>query len=149
LFSFFKRKPTLTDVKRRELVEAIAGLLAVQLAVVPEADRKLKDSTGKFRKKALGYVHGCTDAIVTTKGYEMSDTEIGMPITLHVLRQLFPKEDAAKSLEYLVANQRDQTVGVGMMIGGQQTVDFLNGKWRAGGAAMGLARILLKGDDEE
>jgi hypothetical protein len=144
LSRLFSRKRSLTDGKKMELANAIAAILEVQLVMVTDAERHLQDQEGNFNKKALGYVHGCVDAIVTSKGYDMSDAEIGMPITFHVLRRLFPTEDPAKSLEYLVQNQRDEMIGVGMMAGGQQTVDFRNGKFKDSSVPMGLARFLLE-----
>jgi hypothetical protein len=147
VFSFFRRKPSLTDAQKIKLADGIAGILEVQLVMVPEPDRRLKDEAGKFRKKALGYIYGCIDAILTMKGHDMSDTSIGIPISFHVLKRLFPSEDAAKSLDYLVCNVKDPTIAVGMMTGGQQTVDFHNGKFKGSSMPMGLARFLLKGDD--
>lgn len=75
----------------------------------------------------------------------MSDVEIGPPITFHVLRKLFPDrgaDDARRYMEFLIHNMRDQVVAMGMMVGGQQFLDYFNKKFD--GVAMGLARFILE-----
>jgi hypothetical protein len=146
VFSFLRRKRTLTDEQKFDLIRSFVGMLEVQLVLVPETDRRLKDEAGNFRKKALGYVLGWIDAVLTMMGQSVGDASVALPIAFQVLKRLFPGEDPSKTLDYFLANQSDATITLGMMTGGQQVVDYGKGKWKGGGGPMGLARFLLKGD---
>ena len=72
----------------------------------------------------------------------MSDTEIGVPITFHVLRKLFQDRDASRYVEFLMHNLRDENVTLGSLHGGQQCLDY--NKPNAKGTPMGLFRFLLE-----
>jgi hypothetical protein len=73
----------------------------------------------------------------------MSDTDLGVRITFHVFRKLFPEQDPTKYVEFLMRNLNDEMVALGMMAGGQQYLDFQKPQ-REGDVAMGLARFILE-----
>jgi hypothetical protein len=70
----------------------------------------------------------------------MADSEIGIPITFHVIRHLWPDKES-DYLDFLAANLHDPAVGSGRMTGGQQYLDSL--KPDRTGMPMGLARYIL------
>jgi hypothetical protein len=136
------RKPRPDDTTLVKLSDTVADFLKLQLLIVPDAT--LESTNGKIYPKSIGYIYGYVDAFLTVSGYDMSDTEIGPPITFHVLRKVFDldADTTRRYMEFLISNMRDQTVGMGMMVGGQQFLDYLNKKFD--GVAMGLARFILE-----
>ncbi len=53
----------------------------------------------------------------------MADTSIGVPVTFHILRKLWPGQEN-KYLDYLKNNLRsDEALMAGLMHGGQQFID--------------------------
>jgi hypothetical protein len=72
----------------------------------------------------------------------MADASIGVPVTFHILRKLWPGKEN-EYLDYLKNNLRsDEALLAGTMHGGQQFVDYMIK--RKDGAPMGLARFLLE-----
>jgi hypothetical protein len=72
----------------------------------------------------------------------MADTDIGVPITFHVFRKLFPNYDATTYVQFLMRNLNDEMVALGSMAGGQQFLDY--SKPDSTGAPLGLARFILE-----
>ena len=130
------------DQKKSDLANAIAGLLGIQLILLPPEHKRIEDDNGHIYRKSIGYVYGYTDAFLRMRGYDMSNSEIGIPITFHVLRKLFPEHDPVRYVEFLAASLQDETVHLGMMHGGQQCLDY--SKPEAKGAPMGLFRFILE-----
>ncbi|MGA8380509.1 MAG: hypothetical protein WB710_05210, partial [Stellaceae bacterium] len=88
------------------------------------------------------YIYGYIDAFLRMRGIDMSNIDIGPPITFHVFRKLFPERDPLWYVEFLSANLQDETVNLGMMHGGQQCIDY--SKPGVEGAPMGLFRFILE-----
>lgn len=101
----------------------------------------LENPDGRINSRAIGYVYGFIDAGLTAIGQDMTDSSISVPITFMVMRKVFPgRED--EYVDYLIKTiGHDDSVMLGAMKGGQQFVDFSNGKLRA---PMGLARFLIQ-----
>ena len=114
---------------------AVGTMLEVQLAAAGKAGLPAGSE-----RRALGYIYGFVDAALRTIGQDMGDPLLGVPVMFQVLRRLFPGREP----EYLdllhEAMGTDRVVIAEMMHGGQQYLDFNNGKLAA---PMGLARILL------
>ena len=72
----------------------------------------------------------------------MSDSDLSVPLTFHVLRKLFPGGDPTKYVDFLIQNLTDEMVTLGCMEGGQQYLDYR--KPNTGGSPMGLARFILE-----
>lgn len=136
VFSFFRRKRRLTEQQQFKFIDAIATMLELQLAAVgPNA------MNPAIERKALGYVYGFIDAALRTVGRDMSDRSIGVPITYHVLRRLFAGREDGYIALLSDGVGKDQLMMAGVMYGGQQYIDFNNGKLAA---PMGLARMHLE-----
>jgi hypothetical protein len=147
MFGLFRQKtppkpPHPDDQTMSKLANGIAGLLEVQLLLLPPEYKRLAGDGGHIYRKSIGYVYGYIDAILRMKGYDMADSEIGIPITFHVLRKLFPDCDTVPYMEFLVENLRDETVRLGMMHGGRQWFDY--NKPNAKGTPMGLFRFIME-----
>jgi hypothetical protein len=140
LFSFFRKKSRADDATKAKLVDAITSLLSLQLVIVPNPS--IEDTHGKINRKAIGYIYGYVDAFLRTRGYDMADTDIGVPVTFHVLRKLFPNHNATNYVEFLMQNLNDEMVALGCVAGGQQFLDY--SKPNSTGAPMGLARFILE-----
>ncbi len=112
----FRRK-TLSDAQKADFAEAIAGLLSIQLVMV--GDKTIESEAGGPKPKAIGYVYGFVDAVLRTKGWDMVDLDIGIPVTFHVLRRLWPGKEQ-EYLTFLVEHLKDPNVLVGCLHGGQQ-----------------------------
>jgi hypothetical protein len=134
----FRRK-TLSDVQKDAFAEAIAEMLKIQLIAVGE--KTIDSDAGGPKPKAIGYVYGYVDAVLRTKGWDMADTEIGIPITFHVLRRLWPGKEREYT-DFLAEHLSDPVVAAGCMHGGQQYVDSLKAE-NSGNVQMGLARYIL------
>jgi hypothetical protein len=143
LFGRFKKPKPLDDQAKSGLAEAYALQLAVQKEVAGQASR-IHDATGQLKPRPLGYIYGYIDAALRTKGLEMADTSVGVPITYQVLRRLWPQH-AYECMQLLVDNiATDQVIVAAMMHGGQQCLDYR--KPGAVGVPMGLAEFLIEDD---
>lgn len=108
--------------------------------MVAVGNRSIEDVAGNINPRALAYIYGFIDAALRTIGQDMSDESIGIPVTFHVLRRVFPGREE-KYLTYLVDRMgTDQAVTLAAVTGGQQYIDFNNEKLPA---PMGLARYIL------
>jgi hypothetical protein len=137
LFGFFRKRQGFDDRKKQEFVDAISTMFKVQLVVVGDS---IDDQAGNINPKALGYIYGFIDAALRTIGQDMGDESIGIPMTFQVLRQVFPGREE-EYLGYLIEHMgHDQIVTAAAAVGGQQYLDFNNGKLAA---PMGLARYVL------
>jgi hypothetical protein len=88
----------------------------------------------RLKRKALGYVYGYIDAALRTKGHDMADMSIGVPITFQVIRRLWP-DHVNECMDFLAKNLRsDALMSAGIMHGGQQFLDY--SKPGASGAPM-------------
>jgi hypothetical protein len=126
------------DEQKEKFVEAISAMLQVQL--IAAGDRSIENAAGKVNARALGYIYGFIDAALRTIGHDMSDKSIGIPITFHVLRRILPGREE-RYVQYLVDRMgTDQQVTLAAVTGGQQYLDFNNGKLAA---PMGLTKCLL------
>jgi hypothetical protein len=141
MFGIFKKKSRVDDDVKAKLEYAITTLLSIQLLILP--DPSIEYSNGNINRKALGYIYGYVDAFLRLRGYDMADADIGVPITFHVLRKLFPAHNATKYVEFLMNNLQDEIVTLGCMHGGQQCLDY--SKPNSKGAPMGLFSSILEG----
>ena len=148
MFGLFRRKPQQKphfppdDETKAKMANGIADLLGLQLVLLPSEHKALEAENGMIYRKSIGYVYGYVDAFLRMRGYDMSETDIGVPITFQVLRKLFPDGDPVKYVDFLMHNQNDENVTLGTMHGGQQCLDY--SKPRAKGAPMGLFRFMLE-----
>jgi hypothetical protein len=140
MFGLFKKKSHLDDAVKVQLESAITSLLSLQILILP--DPQIEDANGNINRKALGYIYGHIDAFLRTRGYDMADSEMSVPLTFHVLRKLFPAGNPTRYLEFLIHNLDDQMVTLGCMAGGQQYLDYR--KPNTEGSPMGLARFILE-----
>ena len=123
------------DNQKQQFIAAIALMLEAQLAAA--GTNKIAEN---LELRALGYIYGFIDAALRTIGQDMADVSIGIPITFQVLRRLFPGEEH-EYLAFVRENiRRDAVMMSAVMYGGQQYIDFNNGKLKG---PMGLARTLL------
>src|SRR5690349_2246365 len=115
MFGLFKRvrsptptaKPPLADEKKI-VANVIADLLQVQLSLLDKFG--IKYDRSNVNHKAIGYIYGFTDAFLTLGGHDMSDLDVGMPITFHVFRKIFPGHNASDYIEFLMRNMHDDLV---------------------------------------
>jgi len=141
LFGLFRKRRTFDDQKQEQFVAAISIILQVQLTTV--ANHGVEDDLGNINPKALGYIYGFIDGALRTIGQDMSNESIGIPITFHVLKRVFPGREE-NYLAYVIERVwHDRNVTMAAMTGGQQYLDFNNGKLAA---PMGLARYILNPD---
>jgi len=85
-------------------------------------------------------VYGYIDAALRTRGHDMADMSIGVPITFQVIRRLWP-ERVNDCMDFLAKNlQSDALMCAGMMHTGQQFLDYSKP------GASGLARFMIEGD---
>lgn len=98
MFNFFRKRNAFDDEKKAKFVDAIASMLEVQMAFVP--GQSVEDESGEVNPKAIGYIYGFIDAALQTIGQDMSDQNIGIPITFRVLGRLFPGREQ-KYLSFL------------------------------------------------
>ena len=96
---------------------------------------------GGPKRKAIGYVYGYIDGVLRTKGWDMADTQLGVPITYQVIRRLWPGKEAEYT-SFLADRLQDPQVVIGMMLGGQQYIEY--SKPGAASAPMGLARFIIE-----
>ncbi len=143
LFDWSRGKKKFDDETMNKLVSLIANVLNAQITIAGGSPFNLATSQGA---KALGYVYGMVDAALRVVGQDMADISIGVPVIYQVLRRIFPGQED-RYLEFIsqsIQNNRDMMIGV--MKGGQQYLDWLNGKLNM---PMGLARYLLElGSDQ-
>jgi hypothetical protein len=138
----FSRKDRFDDVAKLQFATMIAEMLQLQMIVA--ADESIEDGQGHLKRKALGYVYGYIDAALRTKGHDMADMSIGVPITFQVIRRLWP-DHVNECMDFLAKNlQSDTLMNAGIMHGGQQFLDY--SKPGAAGVPMGLARFMIEGD---
>lgn len=130
------------DERKSKFVDAISGMLSVQMAVV--GDRSIEDSSGRINRKAIGYIYGFVDCALRSIGQDMADVSVGVPITYQVLRHLFPGHEQEYT-RFLIHHVEDKDVVLGMMAGGQEYADFNKPTSRR--VPMGLAKLILKGDN--
>lgn len=141
LRKLFGRKDRFGDAAKLQFSTTIAEMLQLQLIVA--AGRSIEDEQGRLKRKALGYVYGYIDAALRTKGHDMADMSIGVPITFQVIRRLWP-DHVNDCMDFLAKNlQSDALMNVGIMQGGQQFLDY--SKPGSSGAPMGLARFMIEG----
>lgn len=123
------------DQQQEQFIAAVSVVLEAQLAAAGTAE-----ISEDLELRALGYVYGFIDAALRTIGQDMADNAVGIPVTFQILRRLFPGTEH-EYLEFLKENiGKDATMMAAVMYGGQQYIDFNNGKL---GAPMGLAKTLI------
>ncbi len=137
LFDWFRKKRSLNDEELNKLTALIGDVLAIQLSIFGPS---IPDLAAPEGARALGYVYGFVDAALRSKGQDMADLKIGVPVTYQVLRRVFPgREDVY--LEFIGNSlNHDGIMMSGITLGGQQCLDWLNGKLQA---PMGLARCIV------
>jgi hypothetical protein len=133
------RRKTLSDAQKDDLAAAIAGMLEIQLLTV--GDKTIDSEAGGPKPKAIGYVYGFVDAVLRTKGWDMADLNIGVPVVFHILRRLWPGREQ-EYLSFLVEHLSDPNVLVGCQHGGQQYLDMLKAE-RSDKVPMGLALYIV------
>jgi hypothetical protein len=134
------RLQSLSDDQKIEFAKTIAGMLELQLMLIDDKV-DIESEIGGPKLKCIGYVYGCVDAVLRSRGWDMGDPEVGPPITFHVLRTLWPGKEA-DYYDFIVDHLSDQSVGAGALRGGQEFTDWLKGRM-PGGAPTGLARLML------
>ena len=140
MFGLFRKKTCPNDATKMQLEGTITSLLALQLLILPNP--QIEDASGNINRKALGYIYGHIDAFLRTRGYDMADSDLSVPLTFHVLRKLFPTGNPTRYMDFLIHNLTDEMVTLGCMEGGQQYLDYR--KPNTGGSPMGLARFILE-----
>jgi hypothetical protein len=131
----FKKPPAFGDQQKEQFIAAISVMLEAQVAAAGTSE-----VSEPLELRALGYVYGFIDAALRTIDQDMADNTVGIPITFQVLRRLFPGYEH-EYLEFLKENiGKDATIMAAAMYGGQQYIDFNNGKLAA---PMGLAKTLI------
>jgi hypothetical protein len=139
---FFGKKKSLDDATKLGLAEAIVVELMPQKKLAG-AQAAIDDRNGHPKLRALGYVYGYIDAALRTDGHDIADTSIGIPITYHVLRRLWP-DRVNDCMRALLANLRtDQRMMAAIKHGGHQCLDFR--KSGVSEVPMDLARFLIEG----
>ncbi len=137
MFDWFRRNK-FDDAAKDRLAESIGNVLSIQVAAAGPDPPDLESPRGA---KALGYVYGFVDAGLRVIGQDMSDMSVGVPLMYQVLRRVFPGSEQ-RYLDYIAESIRsDHNMMLGVMLGGQQYLDWLNGKLHA---PMGLARYLIE-----
>jgi hypothetical protein len=132
-----RKRSSFGDKQKDEFVSAVSHMLEVQLAAAGTS--KISES---LELRALGYIYGFVDAALRTIGEDMADNAVGIPVTFQILRKLFPGSEQ-DYLEFLKGNVgKNAGMMSAVMYGGQQYIDFNNGKLAA---PMGLARTLIAG----
>src|SRR5438067_963405 len=122
LFDWLRGKKKLDDQAMDSLVNSIADVLSIQIAA---AGSRTPDLAMPRGAKALGYVYGFIDAGLRAVGQDMADTSIGVPVTYQVLRRVFPNSEQ-RYLEFIAASiKNDRNMMAGIMLGGQQYIDWL------------------------
>jgi hypothetical protein len=141
MFGFFKRKERVADAELKASAKNIATALSVSMRV---SGGRIEDANGQLNRKALGYVYGFADAALQYRGMDMADVAVGVPFLYMVLNRLFEDNNRARAYaNFLIDNVgKDATVMLGVMHGGQQYVDWRNGKMQP----MGLGRFIIEGD---
>jgi hypothetical protein len=76
-------------------------MLELQMTVA--AGKSIEGDQGRLKRKALGYVYGYIDAALRTKGHDMADMSIGVPITFQVIRRLWP-DHVNECMDFLAKN---------------------------------------------
>jgi len=131
------------------IAHSIARMLALQMACAfvenPEVS-PVEIKRGQINGKALGYLYGFVDAALRNQGHDIADVPIGIPILYQVLRELFPDHECSY-MEFFVSHDRDKTVVMGMMEGGQQFIDYIANP-NPKGSPMGFARFIYDGRGE-
>jgi hypothetical protein len=86
----------------------------------------IEDKNGNINDKALGYVLSFLDVFLLSKGLDIRDTD-GRIILLRLLTRLFPAEAprAANFVLHLRGMSDNAEIMNGMMVGGQDAVEFL------------------------
>jgi tetratricopeptide (TPR) repeat protein len=171
LRNLFGRKNQFDDAWKEKFVELIARALEQQKIVAGDVSSEgatdphlvalrqevllrfgksgasIEDEHGHPKRKALGYVYGFIDAALRTKGLDMADVSIGVPITYQVIRKLWP-EKVSVYMDFLIKNMHsDALIAAGMMRGGEQYLDWI--KPGAPGVPMGLAIFITEGDNPQ
>lgn len=142
--NFFGKKNRFDDAAKIQFAKSIAEMLKIQTMVA--AGKSIEDDQGHLKRKALGYVYGYIDAALRVKGHDMADMSIGVPITFHVIRRLWPG-NVDECMDFLANNiKTDMLMNAAIMHGGQQFLDY--SKPGASGVPMGLARFLVQGDGD-
>jgi hypothetical protein len=137
MFGFLKKRQPFDDQRRQKFVGVISSMLEVQMVA---AGGRSFEEAGVINPDALGYIYGFIDAGLQTVGQDMSDASVGVPITFQVLASLSPGHEE-RYLNYLTTHMgTDKRVMAAAMTGGQQYIDFSNGRLAA---PMGLARYLV------
>src|ERR1041384_6558292 len=99
MFGLFTKKGPSKDEKLEALVRLVSSMLEMQ--TVPIGNRSIVNDRGEVNRKAAGYIYGFIDAALRSVRLDMSDTSIGIPVTVHVLRHLFP-EHAEICMRFLI-----------------------------------------------
>ena len=105
---------------------------------------KIETTKGRINRKAMGYIYGFIDCALQSRGQDITDISLGLPILYHVMRKLFPGHEQGY-VDFLMNNMDDEIMVLGMIAGGQQYSDFL----RAGEAPWGLSRFIIEAKDKE
>jgi hypothetical protein len=134
-----RKRKIMSDEQKNAFVDTIAQMLEIQLFMVGE--KTMESETGGPKPKAIGYVYGFVDAVLRTRGWDMADSDIGIPITFQVVRRLWAGKER-EYMDFLVEHLTDPVVVTGSMHGGQQYIDSSKAE-NSDNVPMGLARYIL------
>jgi hypothetical protein len=132
------KNPSFDDAAKTKFADAVAIMLKVQIAA--SGCESVDNADGAINSRALGYMYGFIDAALRTIGQDMADLSVGVPMTFQIFRRLFPGSEERYVQFFRAGLQKDVGMTTAMMVGGQQYIDFNNGKVVA---PMGLSRILI------
>lgn len=137
---FGQRKPkAVSDEQKIAFADMIAEMLQIQLIMVGE--KAMDSRAGGPKPGAMGYLYGYVDAVLRSRGLDMRDPELGIPITFQVIRRLWPGKEREYT-DFLAGHLSDPIVCAGIMHGGQQYTDWFKSE-NSDDVPMGLARYII------
>jgi hypothetical protein len=134
----FWKKRKFSDREIVHFTSAISDMLEVQAVMFKP---HLLKGECTVNSQALGYIYGFVDCALRSKGLDMKDASVSVPIVFHILRRLFPEREE-HYMKHLLDHLNDQDTVLGMMMGGQQYTEFM--KPGSKFSPFGLARIILE-----
>jgi hypothetical protein len=140
-----KTKSSLTNHQKFDLAKRLSDMLAIQMVFAPtdpHSITKIEPTKGQINRKAVGYIYGFVDGALQSKGEDITNPALGVPVVYHVLRALFPGHEQ-EYMEFIMNNEDDELVLFGKMTGGQQYFDFIP-KEGPPKAPMGMARFIAE-----
>jgi hypothetical protein len=134
--------PPADVAKKSEIVNFVAHVLRIQIAMA--GDASMDDENGKPKCRAMGYVCGLVDAALKSIDQPTADLSAVVPITLQVLRKLWP-ERADAYMDFFKSNIGDsKLMKLGFEHGFQQWIDYSEPSTPS--LPLGLVRFIIDGE---